>query len=119
MQLHFHQVDAFSDRPFAGNPAMVYHLEQWLDEALMQQIAAEHNLAETAFVVSQRRVPWRASTSSIAVDPSRDAVVDVSRFADWPKYRCAAMPPWPALMCCSRSMASRRRGWTSRASRGH
>ncbi|EGD56438.1 PepSY-associated TM helix domain-containing protein [Gordonia neofelifaecis] len=38
----------------------------------------------TAFVVSQRRIPWRASTSSIAVDPSRDAVVDVSRFADWP-----------------------------------
>lgn len=53
MQLHFHQVDAFSDRPFAGNPAMVYLLEQWLDEALMQRIAAEHNLAETAFVVPQ------------------------------------------------------------------
>lgn len=53
MQLHFHQVDAFSDRPFAGNPAMVYLLEQWLDDALMQRIAAEHNLAETAFVVAQ------------------------------------------------------------------
>ena len=42
MSLAFHQVDAFSDRPFAGNPAMVYRLDQWLDEALMQRIAAEH-----------------------------------------------------------------------------
>lgn len=40
--------------------------------------------AETAFTVAQRRVAWRASTSSIAVDPSRDRVVDLSRFADWP-----------------------------------
>ncbi|MBM7366923.1 PepSY domain-containing protein [Gordonia hydrophobica] len=38
----------------------------------------------TAFTVAQRRVPWRASTSSITVDPSRDAVVDLNRFADWP-----------------------------------
>ncbi|MFT0868832.1 PhzF family phenazine biosynthesis protein [Pseudomonas sp. CAM1A] len=61
MHLHFHQVDAFSDRPFAGNSAMVYHLEQWLDDALMQQIAAEHNLAETAFVVAEGegyRIRW-------------------------------------------------------------
>lgn len=53
MQLDFHQVDAFSDRPFAGNPAMVYRLEAWLDDDLMQRIAAEHNLAETAFVVRE------------------------------------------------------------------
>ncbi|UVM54828.1 PhzF family phenazine biosynthesis protein [Pseudomonas sp. B21-012] len=51
MPLEFHQVDAFSDRPFAGNPAMVYRLDSWLADELMQQIAAEHNLAETAFVV--------------------------------------------------------------------
>lgn len=40
--------------------------------------------ANTAFTVAQRRVPWQASNSSIAVDPSRDAVVDLNRFADWP-----------------------------------
>ena len=40
MPLEFQQIDAFSDRPFAGNPAMVYRLEAWLDEALMQRIAA-------------------------------------------------------------------------------
>jgi PhzF family phenazine biosynthesis protein len=53
MQLEFHQVDAFSHRPFAGNPAMVYRLDRWLSDALMQQIAAEHNLAETAFLVKE------------------------------------------------------------------
>lgn len=68
MQLHFHQVDAFSDRPFAGNPAMVYLLEQWLDEALMQRIAAEHNLAETAFVVAQGedyRIRWFTPSTEV------------------------------------------------------
>lgn len=53
MQLEFHQVDAFASQPFTGNPAMVYRLDSWLDDALMQQIAAEHNLAETAFVVRE------------------------------------------------------------------
>ena len=53
MQLEFHQVDAFSDRPFSGNPAMVYRLDTWLDDELMQKIAAEHNLAETAFLVRE------------------------------------------------------------------
>jgi PhzF family phenazine biosynthesis protein len=53
MYLEFHQVDAFSDRPFSGNPAMVYRLDTWLADELMQRIAAEHNLAETAFVVRE------------------------------------------------------------------
>ncbi len=53
MQLEFFQVDAFASRPFTGNPAMIYRLDSWLNAALMQQIAAEHNLAETAFVVKE------------------------------------------------------------------
>lgn len=53
MQLDFHQIDAFTHRPFAGNPAMVYRLDRWLGDALMQQIAAEHNLAESAFLVKE------------------------------------------------------------------
>lgn len=44
-------VDAFTDRPFAGNPAAVCVLEQWLPDELMQQIAIENNLSETAFTV--------------------------------------------------------------------
>ena len=61
MQLDFHQVDAFTDRPFAGNPAMVYRLDGWLSDELMQKIAAEHNLSETAFLVNEAggwRIRW-------------------------------------------------------------
>ena len=46
-----YQVDAFATRIFEGNPAAVCPLEQWLDNELMQCIAAENNLSETAFVV--------------------------------------------------------------------
>src|SRR3546814_9176870 len=45
------QVDAFADRPFTGNPAAVMPLEEWLDDATLQAIAAENNLAETAFLI--------------------------------------------------------------------
>jgi PhzF family phenazine biosynthesis protein len=47
----FFQVDAFAERPLTGNPAAVMPLERWLDDALMQRIAAENNLSETAFTV--------------------------------------------------------------------
>ena len=45
------QIDAFTDRIFHGNPAAVCPLDEWLPEAMMQNIAAENNLAETAFFV--------------------------------------------------------------------
>jgi PhzF family phenazine biosynthesis protein len=48
-KLPLYQVDAFTDRPFAGNPAAVCPLEAPIPEALMQDIAAENNLSETAF----------------------------------------------------------------------
>jgi len=51
MKIPFTQVDAFADKPFAGNPAAVMPLEAWLDDAVLQAIAAENNLAETAFIV--------------------------------------------------------------------
>jgi PhzF family phenazine biosynthesis protein len=50
--LPFFQVDAFADRPLTGNPAAVMPLERWLDDSLMQAIAAENNLSETAFTVA-------------------------------------------------------------------
>lgn len=68
MQLEFHQVDAFSDRPFAGNPAMVYRLDSWLADELMQRIAAEHNLAETAFMVREAQgwhIRWFTPTTEV------------------------------------------------------
>lgn len=51
MQLPMYQVDAFTDRVFSGNPAAVCPLEAWLPDAVLQAIAAENNLAETAFFV--------------------------------------------------------------------
>jgi PhzF family phenazine biosynthesis protein len=51
MKLRCYTVDAFTDRVFSGNPAAVCPLEEWLDDGLMQKIAAENNLSETAFFV--------------------------------------------------------------------
>jgi len=51
MGLAFYQVDAFADRVFAGNPAAVCPLEQWLPDDVMQAVAMENNLSETAFFV--------------------------------------------------------------------
>jgi PhzF family phenazine biosynthesis protein len=45
-------VDAFTDTPFKGNPAGVCLLENEIDEALMQSIATELNLSETAFILA-------------------------------------------------------------------
>lgn len=49
--LPIYQVDVFAERPFAGNPAAVCPLTEWLPDATMQAIAAENNIAETAFFV--------------------------------------------------------------------
>jgi len=49
--LKLYQIDAFAEELFTGNPAAVCVLESWLEEGLMQNIAMENNLAETAFVV--------------------------------------------------------------------
>ena len=46
-------VDAFTDRPFAGNPAAVCVMENWLSEESMMKLAMENNLSETAFIVKE------------------------------------------------------------------
>lgn len=51
MILPFFQVDAFAPTPLTGNPAAVMPLEEWLPDLLLQAIAAENNLSETAFTV--------------------------------------------------------------------
>ena len=53
--LPFFQVDAFAGQAFAGNPAAVMPLTEWLRDEVMQAIAAENNLAETAFTVPSER----------------------------------------------------------------
>jgi PhzF family phenazine biosynthesis protein len=51
MKIKLYQVDAFATRAFEGNPAAVCPLEKWLDDDLLQAIAEENNLSETAFFV--------------------------------------------------------------------
>lgn len=51
MELTLYQIDAFADRPFEGNPAVVCPLDEWLPDEIMQLIAEENNLSETAFYI--------------------------------------------------------------------
>ena len=63
------QVDAFTDELFAGNPAAVCPLEQWISADVMQKIAAENNLSETAFFVKQAdgayHIRWFTPTAEV------------------------------------------------------
>jgi PhzF family phenazine biosynthesis protein len=68
MRLPMYQVDAFSARVFAGNPAAVVPLETWLPDDVMQAIAAENNLAETAFFAPEGkgfRLRWFTPTVEV------------------------------------------------------
>jgi PhzF family phenazine biosynthesis protein len=68
MNLRMFQIDAFTDRLFGGNPAAVCPLDRWLDDALMQAIAAENNLAETAFFVpngAEYGLRWFTPTTEV------------------------------------------------------
>ncbi|MFT7299483.1 MAG: PhzF family phenazine biosynthesis protein [Sphingobacteriales bacterium] len=69
MEIPFFQVDAFAETAFSGNPAGVCLLEKWLDADVMQNIAQENNLAETAFLVKDKDA-WeiRWFTPEVEVD---------------------------------------------------
>jgi PhzF family phenazine biosynthesis protein len=56
MTIPYYEVLAFTDRLFAGNPAGICLLEEWLPDSLLQKIAAENNLAETAFLIDRGNV---------------------------------------------------------------
>ena len=102
MRIPFHQIDAFADRPFTGNPAAVMLLTEWLDDATLLSIAAENNLAETAYLVARTDgaadydLRWFAPACEIALcghatlasgswalarDPRRDHVTFATRKA--------------------------------------
>ncbi|CAM4000887.1 putative isomerase [Pseudomonas reidholzensis] len=69
MQLEIFQVDAFSAQPFGGNPAAVIPLERWLADDLLQRIAEENNLSETAyFVKNGEGYDLRWFTPAVEVD---------------------------------------------------
>ncbi len=69
LEAELFQVDAFADKQFSGNPAAVVPLEKWLTDDIMQSVAAENNLSETAFFVPEAnhfRLRW--FTPKIEVD---------------------------------------------------
>ena len=69
MKLPLYQVDSFTGRLFGGNPAAVVMLEEWLPDDVLTAIAAENNLAETAFVIPRGDVsPLRWFTPTVEVD---------------------------------------------------
>jgi len=94
MKLPFTQVDAFADRPFAGNSAAVMPVDAWLADEIHQSIALENNLAETAFLLpttgdADYELRWWTPAVEVAMcghatlaaghvvlsaDPARDAV---------------------------------------------
>lgn len=70
MKIELYQVDAFSSKIFGGNPAAVCPLQQWLSDDMMQRIAAENNLSETAFIVPENDgfyIKWFTPTTEIAL----------------------------------------------------
>ena len=61
MNIPIYQVDAFTSEVFSGNPAAVCIIEEWLDDNIMQSIALENNLSETAFIMQrdgQFKIRW-------------------------------------------------------------
>ncbi|RPH31046.1 MAG: PhzF family phenazine biosynthesis protein [Bacteroidales bacterium] len=68
MNQRIYQVDAFTDKVFGGNPAAVCPLKEWLSDELLQKIAMENNLAETAFFVKQNEqyhIRWFTPTVEV------------------------------------------------------
>ncbi len=125
MKLRITQVDAFADRPFTGNPAAVMPLDRWLDDSVLQAIAAENNLAETAYFVptdgdADYELRWFTPEIEVALcghatlasghviltdDPSRKAVrfrtrkrgvLEVRRAGDGYELDLPALPPSPS-----------------------
>jgi len=55
MKILIYQIDAFTSKVFSGNPAAVCPLDKWLDDSILQAIAQENNLSETAFFVPEEK----------------------------------------------------------------
>src|SRR4051812_50017254 len=68
MRTRIFQLDAFTTRRFAGNPAAVMPMDRFLEDAVLQALAAENNLAETAFLVADGddyRLRWFTPTTEV------------------------------------------------------
>jgi PhzF family phenazine biosynthesis protein len=123
VKLPIFQIDAFAGQVFHGNPAAVCPLDEWIDDAKMQAIASENNLAETAFFVRKNppyQLRWFTPTCEVdlcghatlasglvflnRLEPSQDSVefatrsgpLTVRREGDLFALELPAMPPWGA-----------------------
>ncbi len=122
MSLPLFHVDAFAARPFAGNPAAVCPLVEWLDDELLRAVAAENNLSETAYFVPRGEnyeLRWFTTRSEVKLcghatlaaafvilqilEPGHNSVrfetrfsgpLTVSRDGDWLAMDFPALPPW-------------------------
>ena len=68
MDLRLFHLDTFASRVFAGNPAAVVPLERWIDDTVLQAIAAENHVPETAFIVGRNgeyRIRWMTPTCEV------------------------------------------------------
>ncbi len=70
MRIPLYQVDAFTSEVFAGNPAAVCLLDRWIDDSILQAVAAENNLSETAFLVRNAKgyaLRWFTPVTEVAL----------------------------------------------------
>lgn len=70
MRIPLYQVDAFASQVFAGNPAAVCLLDRWVDDSILQDVAAENNLSETAFLVRNNEgfdLRWFTPVTEVAL----------------------------------------------------
>lgn len=88
MELKINVIDAFTDAPFKGNPAAVLIIEDWLPVELMQSIAIENNLSETAFVKTvdyqHFEIRWFSPITEIAFCGHATLAASVVIFANNP-----------------------------------
>src|SRR5687768_10559952 len=75
-RIRYFVVDAFTNRPFSGNPAAVIPLDHWWDDSWLQNVAMEMNLSETAFLVpNERGYDLRWFTPKVEGDLGGDATL--------------------------------------------
>jgi PhzF family phenazine biosynthesis protein len=119
MKIPLFQIDAFTGRVFGGNPAAVCPLRSWPEDGLLQKIAAENNLSETAFFVAGKQryeLRWMTPTQEVDlcghatlasayvifnfIDPGKALVVFSSRSGNLQVARAGDLlvldfPSWP------------------------
>ena len=90
MRIPIYQVDAFTSELFSGNPAAVCILDEWLDDAHLQAIAAENNLSETAFLLKCDEgfeIRWFTPTTEVALcgHATLASAFVIFNYLEWPQ----------------------------------